>query len=343
MAIDTQAKDPALARHDREELLALHRLMLLNRRFEEKVGEMYTRAKIGGFLHLNIGEEGTFVGAIKALEPSDYLFSTYREHGHAITKGVEPKRVMAELFGRIDGTSHGRGGSMHLFDPEKRFMGGYAIVAGSIALAVGAALACQYRGTDDVAMTIFGDGATNNGTFHESLNLAKVWNLPVVFVCVNNQYGMGSAVDRVSAVTEMYRKASGYDIPAERVDGMDIIAVLDAARVAVNAVRVEKRPHFIEAVTYRYRGHSMADPGTYRSKEEVERWRKRDAIEGFRHRLVEAGLAGDEEFQTHEEEVERLVQESVDFADASPEPDPAVEVEQNVYVGDLPVSWRAPF
>lgn len=342
MAVDTQAHDPALARHGRDELLELHHLMLLARRFEEKVSEMYTKAKIGGFLHLNIGEEATFVGAIKALRPSDYLYSTYREHGHAIAKGVAPKRVMAELYGRVDGTSRGRGGSMHLFDAERRFMGGYAIVAGSIALAVGTALACQYRGTDDVVMAIFGDGATNNGVFHESMNLAKVWKLPVVFVCVNNQYGMGTAVERASAVSEMFRKASGYDIPAERVDGMDVIAVLEAARAAVEAVRTEQRPHFMEAVTYRYRGHSMSDPGVYRTKEEVEEWRRRDAIEGFRHRLREAGLAGDEDFDEHEKDVEREVQETVEFADASPEPDPAGDLWQDVYAGDVPITWRAP-
>ncbi len=340
MAIDTRVSDPALARHDRAELLELHHLMLLARRFEEKVSEMYTRAKIGGFLHLNIGEEATFVGAIKALRKTDYVFSTYREHGHAIAKGVDPKRVMAELFGRVDGTSGGRGGSMHLFDPEVRFMGGYAIVGGSIPLAAGAALACQYRGSDDVAMTIFGDGATNNGAFHEALNLAAVWDLPLVCVCVNNQYGMGTAVERASAVSDMHQKALGYDIPAERVDGMDIIAVLDAARAAVEDVRREGRPRFLEAVTYRYRGHSMSDPGVYRTKEEVAEWRKRDAIEAFRERLREAGVAGDEDFDEHEKDVERIVQETVDFAEASPEPDPATALLTNGYAGDVPVDWR---
>ena len=340
MAVNTNTADPALARHGKEELLALHRMMLLARRFEEKVSEMYTRAKVGGFLHLNIGEEATFVGAITALRPDDYVYSTYREHGHAIAKGVEPKRVMAELFGRIDGVSGGRGGSMHLFDPERRFMGGYAIVAGSMPLAVGTALACRYRDTGEVVMDFFGDGATNNGTFHEAMNLAKIWELPLVFVCVNNQYGMGTAVERASAVSEMYRKAAAYDIPAERVDGMDVVAVLDAAHAAIDAVRTDKHPRFLEAVTYRYRGHSMSDPGVYRTKEEIEQWRRRDAIEGFRHRLREAGMAGDADFDEHEREVERLVQEAVDFADASPEPDPATELTRNVYVGDLPVSWR---
>ncbi|MDE3076613.1 MAG: pyruvate dehydrogenase (acetyl-transferring) E1 component subunit alpha, partial [Chloroflexota bacterium] len=329
MAVDTKSKDGTLLEYGRDELLSLHRLMLLNRRFEEKVGEMYTRSKVGGFLHLNIGEEAAFVGAIRALRPRDYVFSTYREHGHAITQGVDPRRVMAELFGRVDGTSKGRGGSMHLFDSDRRFMGGYAIVAGSIALAVGVGLACSYRGTDEVVMSLFGDGATNNGTFHESLNMAKVWRLPVVFVCVNNQYGMGSAVERVSAVKEMYRKACAYDIRSERVDGMDVLAVLETARKAADYARENKEPYFIEAVTYRYRGHSMADPGTYRTKEEVEQWRHRDAIESFRHRLKQAGLASDEDFDQHEQEVERIVQESVDFADASAEPDPARELLEN--------------
>ena len=340
MAIDTKQQDPALSHYSREELLDIHHLMLLNRRFEEKVGEMYTRAKVGGFLHLNIGEEATFVGAIRALQPGDYVYSTYREHGHAISHGVDPKRVMAELFGRVDGVSGGRGGSMHLFDPDKRFMGGYAIVAGSIALAVGTALAIQYREGSEIVMSMFGDGATNNGTFHESMNLAKVWNLPVLFLCGNNQYGMGSAVDRVSAVHDMFRKAAAYDIPAERVDGMDVIAVLDAARKAADHIRREKTPYFLEAVTYRYRGHSMADPQVYRTKEEVEEWRKRDAIEGFRHRLREAGLASDQDFDEHERDVERIVQEAVDFADASPEPEPERDLLNNVYTGDLPVTWR---
>jgi pyruvate dehydrogenase E1 component alpha subunit len=247
---------------------------------------------------------------------------------------------MAELFGRIDGTSGGRGGSMHLFDGDKRFMGGYAIVAGSIALAAGVALASVYRETDEITMSIFGDGATNNGVFHESMNLAKVWHLPVIFFCVNNQYGMGTAVDRASAISEMYRKASGYDIDTERVDGMDVIAVLDATEAAAVKVRKTKQPHFIEAVTYRYRGHSMADPANYRTKEELEAWRKKDAIDGFRHRLVEAGLAQEEEFQEHEKDVERIVAESVAFADASPEPDPEKDLEDNVYVGDVPLTWR---
>jgi pyruvate dehydrogenase E1 component alpha subunit len=301
---------------------------------------MYTKSKVGGFLHLNIGEEATFVGAIKALTAGDYVYSTYREHGHAISHGVDPKRVMAELFGRVDGTSRGRGGSMHLFDGEKHFMGGYAIVAGSIALAVGTAMAVQYRQGSEIVMSIFGDGATNNGTFHESLNLAKVWHLPVLFLCGNNQYGMGSAVDRVSAVTEMYRKALGYDIPAERVDGMDVIAVYEAVSAAARKVREQQTPYFIEAVTYRYRGHSMADPQVYRTKEEVEEWRHRDAIESLEHRLVEAGLADQDLFDEHEKDVERIVQEAVDFADASPEPDPETELMKDVYVGDLPVTWR---
>jgi pyruvate dehydrogenase E1 component alpha subunit len=342
MAVDAKAetRDEALLRHSREELLELHHLMLLNRRFEEKVGEMYTRAKVGGFLHLNIGEEATFVGAIRALRPGDYVYSTYREHGHAISHGVDPKAVMAELFGRVDGTSRGRGGSMHLFDPEKRFMGGYAIVAGSIALAVGTALAVQYREGSEIVMSIFGDGATNNGTFHESLNLAKVWRLPVLFLCGNNQYGMGSAVDRVSAVTEMYRKAAAYDIPAERVDGMDVVAVYETVSAAARRVREQQTPYFVEAVTYRYRGHSMADPGIYRTKEEVEEWRHKDAIESLRHRMLEAGMASAQDFEQHERDVERIVQEAVDFADASPEPDPSSELLKDVYVGDLPVTWR---
>lgn len=304
----------------REQLLRWYEQMLLIRRFEEAAAEMYTRAKIGGYLHLNIGEEATVVGAIDALQPQDYIFSNYREHGHAIARGLDPKKIMAELFGKETGVSKGRGGSMHLFDVEKRFMGGYAIVGGSLPLAVGVGVALQYRASDAIVAAIFGEGATNIGAFHESLNLAQLWRLPVVFLCVNNLYAMGKRIDEDSAVTEMWRKACAYDMAAERVDGMDVLAVHEAMLRAVERARHEHLPTLLEAVTYRYRGHSMADAGTYRTAEEVEEWRRRDPLLVFRQKLEEANLVTPSEIQEIEARVEREVEEAVRFAEESPFP-----------------------
>ena len=312
----------ARALGDREDLLHLYRLMLLIRRFEETAQDMYVRGKIGGFLHLNIGEEATVVGSITCLGPRDYIFSNYREHGHALARGVDPKAIMAELFGKTTGTSKGRGGSMHLFDADLHFMGGYAIVGGAMPLAVGAALAIRYRGDAGIVLNIFGEGATNIGAFHESLNLAKLWRLPVLFLCVNNQYAMGSAVERVSAVPEIYRKACAYDIPAERVDGMDVLAVREATQRMARRVREEGEPMFLEAITYRFRGHSMADPLRYRTREEVLRWMQRDPITLFRKRLLESGLVTEADLEQIAEDIERVVAEAVEFADRSPEPRP---------------------
>jgi len=312
--------DQQLSRYSREELLQWAYQMLLIRLFEEKTAEMYTRARIGGFVHLNIGEEATIVGAISTLRPTDYLYSNYREHGHALVKGVEPKRIMAELYGRATGTSSGRGGSMHLIDVERRFMGGYAIVGGSQPLAVGAGITVTYKGTDDIVMVIFGEGATNGGSFFESLNMAKLWRLPVVFLCVNNQYGMGTAVARASAVPEIYRKACAFDIASERVDGMDVLAVREVVSRAVARAREAKEPSLIEALTYRFRGHSMSDPQRYRTEEEVKVWRARDPIPAFRELLKKAGLATDADFERQQQEVARVVAEAVDFAEHSPAP-----------------------
>jgi len=252
---------------DKDTLLKLYREMLLIRRFEEKTAEMYQAAKIGGFCHLNIGEEATIVGTISALRPKDYVYSTYREHGHALAKGLDPRAVMAELFGKETGTSHGRGGSMHLFSQEHRFYGGYAIVGQALPIACGSGYAINYQGTDEVVMSIFGDGATNIGAFHEALNVAKLWHLPIVFVCVNNLYGMGTAVNRASAVTEIWKKACAYDMTGERVDGMDVLAVRRITDQLVAQAREKHEPSLLECVTYRYRGHSMSDPDTYRGKD----------------------------------------------------------------------------
>ena len=255
--------------------------MTLIRRFEERAGEMYARAKIGGFLHLSIGEEATIVGSARALRDSDYLISTYRSHGHALVRGTPPENVMAELFGRVDGCSHGRGGSMHMFDLERRFMGGYGIVGGNLPIAAGIALASDLQGLDEVTLCTFGDGASNQGTFGETLNLAALWRLPVLFMVTNNQFGMGTALRRHSAVTDLQRKGESLGVPGMRCDGMDVIDTYSVVCEALARVREERRPLLVEAVTYRFRGHSMADPEQYRSREEVERWRERDPLGAF--------------------------------------------------------------
>src|SRR4051812_25886390 len=295
---------------DKDTSVAILERMLLIRRFEERAGEMYAKAKIGGFLHLCIGEEATIVGAVNAMRDEDYLMSTYREHGQALARGTDPNAVMAELFGRVDGCSGGRGGSMHLFDWERRFLGGYGIVGGNLPLATGVALACEYLDTEDAILCMFGDGASNQGTFGESMNLAALWKLPVVFMVVNNQFGMGTALERHSAVTDLSKKAEGYGVPGARCDGMDVLDVHHAIGDALRKAREERQPQLVEAVTYRFRGHSMADPEDYRSKEEVEEWRKRDPINVFKGRLVDEGLISDEDFQRIDEEASKRVDEA---------------------------------
>jgi pyruvate dehydrogenase E1 component alpha subunit len=294
--------------------------MVLIREFEEKVAEQYTRAKIGGYCHLNIGEEATIVGAFSAIRPDDYIFTSYREHGHALARGVDPKAIMAELYGKVTGTSKGRGGSMHLFDRATRFLGGYGIVGGHLPLAVGAGLAIDYQGGDEIVLCIFGEGATNIGAFHESLNLAKLWRLPIVWLCVNNHYAMGSPEHKDSAAEFLYRKALAYDMVGERVNGMDVLAVRYATLEAARRAREEREPVLLECDTYRYKGHSMADPGRYRSEEEVRAWMARDPIPSFKRLLLERGLLTEEEYQQMLADVQRIVQEAVDFAEASPFP-----------------------
>ena len=318
---------------DKATLLNLYREILLIRRFEEKTAEMYQAAKIGGFCHLNIGEEATIVGTISALRPDDYVFSTYREHGHAIAKGIEPEAVMAELFGKETGTSHGRGGSMHLFSQEHRFYGGYAIVGEALPIACGTGYSINYREKDEVVMSIFGDGATNIGAFHESLNVAKLWHLPIVFVCVNNLYGMGTAVNRASAVTEIWKKACAYDMTGERVDGMDVLAVRRITDQLVDQARERHEPSLLECVTYRYRGHSMSDPDTYRGKDEIKEWQGRDPILTMGEHLKGQKLLTDQEIQKIDEEVTAEVEAAVKFADESPDPDPK-DLFRDVYAGE---------
>ncbi len=313
--------------------------MTLIRRFEERAGEQYARAKIGGFLHLSIGEEATIVGSARALREDDYLISTYRSHGHALVRGTPPENVMAELFGRRDGVCHGRGGSMHMFDLGRRFMGGYGIVGGNLPIAAGIAMSSDYSGRDEVTLCQFGDGASNQGTFGETLNLAALWRLPVVFMVTNNQFGMGTALGRHSAVTDLQRKGESLGVPGMRCDGMDVLDTHAVVAEAVERVREERRPLLIEAVTYRFRGHSMADPEQYRTKEEVESWRRRDPIPAFGERLVEAGVLGEGELGEIDAAALARVDAAVEFADASPFPEPG-ELFDDVYVlGDGSRGW----
>ncbi|MGA7912097.1 MAG: dihydrolipoyl dehydrogenase, partial [Candidatus Dormiibacterota bacterium] len=316
------SKSLALNKGNRDFLLGLHRRMQLIRRFEERAQEQYTKAKIGGYCHLNIGEEATVVGGILALKSNDYIFTSYREHGHAIARGVDPKAVMAELFGKETGTSHGRGGSMHMFDASLRFMGGYGIVGGHLPLAVGGAWAVKYRKEKDVVFCMFGDGATNIGAFHESLNMSKVFDLPVVWFCVNNRYGMGTPVEAASAVADIYKKACAYDMEAIQVDGMNLREVMLRTSEIVEKTRADSQPRFVEALCYRFKGHSVVDPDKYRSDEDKEKFRKADPIVAFEHELEKSGLADEEYFKTVRQEVDAEVRDIVQYADDSPDPKP---------------------
>ncbi|MPZ48326.1 MAG: pyruvate dehydrogenase (acetyl-transferring) E1 component subunit alpha [Dehalococcoidia bacterium] len=295
--------------------------MILIRRFEEKAAEMYARGKIRGFLHLYIGQEAVGVGVISRLRADDYIYSHYREHGQAIARGLDPKAIMAELFGKATGVSRGLGGSMHIFDISKRFMGGYAIVAGHMPLACGTALAQKHLGTDAVTVSILGDGAVNEGAFHEALNLAAVWKLPVLFLCENNFYGMGTAMSRVSASTDIYKRAEAYGIRSEQVDGMDVIEVAKKTEQALQLIRRGEGPYFLEAITYRFRGHSMADPELYRDKSEVDHWRQNDPIKTFSDALIQGGMFNQGEIEVVWKKVEEEVEEAARFADESPFPD----------------------
>ncbi|HEY4865325.1 MAG TPA: dihydrolipoyl dehydrogenase [Candidatus Dormibacteraeota bacterium] len=322
-----------LKKKNRDELIRLYRLMFLIRRFEERAQIEYTKAKIGGYCHLNLGEEATVVGGILPLKAGDYIYTSYREHGHAIARGVDPRAVMAELFGREGGVAHGRGGSMHIFDMKHRFMGGYGIVGGHLPLAIGAGFAIKYQRAKDVVFCMFGDGATNIGAFHESLNFSKVFELPVVWYCINNQYGMGTAVDRASAVKEIYKKACAYDMESVRVDGNDLLEVMRRTSEVVEKTRSDSQPRFIEAVNYRSKGHSVVDPDRYRSDEEKERWRHEDPVLRFEQQLLDAGVASKEDLEKVRAEVDKEVEEIVKFSDESPTPKPE-ELYRNVYAGE---------
>ena len=313
MALEANSRQPAL---ERDHALTLLREMLRIRRFEEKCAELYSAAKIRGFLHLYIGEEAVAVGAVSALEADDAIVATYREHGHALVRGVAAASIMAEMYGKREGCSRGRGGSMHLFDAATRFYGGNAIVGGGLPVAVGLALADKMQDRRRVTACFFGEGAVAEGEFHESMNLAALWKLPVAFFCENNLYAMGTALSRSESEIDLSLKASSYEIPAWPVDGMDVLACEEAARRAVAAVRGGGGPYFIEFRTYRFRAHSMYDPQLYRAKQEVEQWKMRDPIVTFETLLRELALLGDGDLAAIEDDVAAEILKAVEFAEA---------------------------
>ncbi|RAN72656.1 pyruvate dehydrogenase (acetyl-transferring) E1 component subunit alpha [Bacillus sp. SRB_336] len=309
-----------------ERLLGYYADMVLIRKFELSADQMYKRAKIGGYCHLNLGEEATVVGLMTALRPTDYLFTNYRDHGYALMRGLEPGRVMAELFGKSTGVSKGRGGSMHMFDTGARLMGGYGIVGGQIPPATGAALALTYRGGPgqdaEVVMCQMGDGTTNIGAFHESLNLAAVWHLPIVYVVVNNRLGMGTTVEAAAGEPDLYKRGSSYRIPGERVDGTDPVAVREGALRALARARLEREPALLEVMSYRLRGHSVVDPARYRSAADIETAQAGDPLPLLRRQLLAAGLLDEARAQGIEDDADKKVAAAVAFADSSPGPAP---------------------
>ncbi|MFC4377729.1 pyruvate dehydrogenase (acetyl-transferring) E1 component subunit alpha [Nocardia halotolerans] len=331
--------ETAVAATDPGTLRRLYRDMLFIRRFEERTAQSYQQAKIGGYCHLNLGEEATVVGVGAAMRPTDYLFTNYREHGYALAKGIEPGRVMAELYGRSTGTSKGWGGSMHMYDTTTRLLGGYAIVGGQVPLAVGAALAIDYHGKDDVVVCQMGEGTTNIGAFHESLNIAALWRLPVVFLVINNQTGMGTTVENSSAEPELWKRAASYRMRGERVDGTDVLAVRDMASELVEAARADGGPALLEAVSYRLKGHSVVDPAKYRSTDAVATAKEHDPIALWRARLLAAGALTDRALTEIDDEVAEGVAAAVEFADASPHPEPSTLFDYN-YATPVPGDSR---
>ena len=304
-----------------EQRLELLRSMLLQRRFEERCAEAYALGRIGGFCHLYIGQEAVGAGAISALRDDDYIITTYRDHGQALARGLSPRSIMAELFGRSDGSARGKGGSMHLFDRSLNFLGGHGIVGGHVPLAAGVGFAIKYRGADQVCLCFMGESVVNTGAFHEALNMASLWKLPVVFMIENNRYGMGTALERASSIHDIYMRAASYDMPRAYVDGQDVLTVRAATIEAVRRARTESMPTLLEVRTYRFMGHSMSDAvsGTYRPKSELEEQMKRDPITLLRTHMQEAGQLTDEQLQKLDEELKAIVQDAWDFAEASPE------------------------
>jgi pyruvate dehydrogenase E1 component alpha subunit len=318
---------------EKSDHLRLYQEMVVIRRLEERSAELYQQGKIGGFLHLYIGQEGVSTGLIAARQPQDRVITAYRDHGVAINCGIPARQVMAELMGKSTGVSQGKGGSMHLADVSKNFFGGHAIVGAHLPLAAGLALGDVYQKNPAVTICMFGDGATNIGFFHEALNLSKVWKLPVLWVVENNQYGMGTSIERASAVTEMTQKAQGYGMANSRVDGMDLLAVYEKSKQMIEAIRSGNGPMFLEVMTYRFRGHSMGDPERYRKPEEVHKWQENDPIGIYRRKLIEKNIASEEELNQEDDEGEKIVEEAIQFAENSPEPT-MDQLYTNIYVNE---------
>ncbi|MDP3339628.1 pyruvate dehydrogenase (acetyl-transferring) E1 component subunit alpha [Frigidibacter sp.] len=329
-------KVPDLPNVSKDDLLKYYREMLLIRRFEEKAGQLYGMGLIGGFCHLYIGQEAVVVGLEAAAEEGDKRITSYRDHGHMLACGMDPKGVMAELTGREGGYSRGKGGSMHMFSKEKHFYGGHGIVGAQVPLGAGLAFADKYKGNGRVTFTYFGDGAANQGQVYETYNMAELWDLPVVFVIENNQYAMGTSVKRSTKSPSLWQRGAAYGIEGEAVDGMDVLAVKEAGERAVAYCRAGKGPYILEVMTYRYRGHSMSDPAKYRSREEVQKMREeRDAIEHVRDLLMQGGHATDEDLKAIDKEIKAIVNEAAEFAKDSPEPDPA-ELWTDIYADAAP-------
>src|SRR6478672_6012510 len=333
--MDRPENSNPLLQEDRETLVKILHQMILIRRFEEKCAESYSLGKIGGFCHLYIGQEAVGVGAISALRQDDYVLTSYREHGQAIAKGMSPDAVMAELYGKAGGCSRGKGGSMHLFDAELGFLGGHAIVGGQIPLATGVAFATKYKETDQVTLCFFGEAAVNQGAFHESMNMAQLWKLPCIYICENNQYGMGTSLERAMSLQDISQKACAYEIASEFVDGMDVLAVREATLRAVERARKSYLPTLLEVRTYRFMGHSMSDPGNYRTRAEIERHQERDPLKLFSTSLKEEEIMNDAEMKKVDDEVREEVEHAVRFAEESPLP-AAEELFTNVYADQIP-------
>ena len=325
---------------NRDEAFALYRQMLLIRRFEERCRQVYVEGKIGGFLHLYIGQEAVAVGAMSLLRPDDYFITSYRDHGYALARGTDPRPLMAELFGKSTGISKGKGGSMHFYDIPRGNFGGDGIVGGHLPVAAGMGYGIRLRGTDQVVLCFFGDGAVNEGAFHEALNVSALWDLPVVYIIENNRYGMGTALDRASSVKDLYQRGSAYGIPRRDVNGMDLLAVRSVLGEAIDRARKEKRPTLIEAETYRYLGHSMSDPGKYRTKEEVEQMMLQDPLIQFGKRLTEQERVNAADLEAMEAEIQAIVEECVRYADESPWP-AAETLYEDVYVRSPYINMKA--
>jgi pyruvate dehydrogenase E1 component alpha subunit len=319
---------------NQEQLVGLYRQMLLIRRFEEKSAEAYVAGKIGGFCHLYIGQEAVAAGAISAIRKDDYVFASYREHGHALAKGMSARAIMAELFGKATGCSKGKGGSMHMFDKGLGFLGGHAIVGGQIPLATGAAFGSMYQGSDQVTLCFFGEAAVNQGAFHESLNMAQLWKLPCIYICENNQYGMGTSLARAMSLSDIAQKGCAYEVASEFVDGMDVLAVREATLRAVERGRKQSLPTLLEVRTYRFMGHSMSDPGNYRTRAEIEKYQERDPIKLFSASLLEKKIVDDKKLAEIDKQVREEVEDAIRFADESPLPD-SEELYTDIYANPI--------